>query len=154
GLVGLLLLAVPFALRFWPARTPPATRVDDDEDEEFDRLLTVVNPGYVGIAVCAECHARRAARVKTTRHYLACTTASGVKAPGFMPGRGQCDTRVPGLRFEMSRSGNNFFITAIRDTPAGEDRTPYQVGLVYGSGNKRDEMYFAWEDERLVRLPV
>jgi tetratricopeptide (TPR) repeat protein len=54
----------------------------------------------------------------------------------------------------MARSGENFLITSVRDAPEGEQRVSYQVGLVYGSANKRDEMYFAWQGDRLVRPPV
>jgi tetratricopeptide (TPR) repeat protein len=153
GLVGLLLLAVALVIWLRPHRIPPASALDEDDD--IDRPVAIVNPGYVGIEVCAECHTRRAAEFKTSRHYVACTPATGVAAPGFAPGRGQCDTRVPGLRFEMSRSGDDFFGTAVEATAEGEKRVSYQVGLVYGSANKRDEMYFAWqEDGRLCRLPL
>src|SRR5262245_25887315 len=150
GLVVLLLVGV--GLTIWLLRNRPAA-APLDEDDELDRGLAVANPGYVGIETCAECHDKRAALVKTTRHYLACRTASGVAAPGFTPGRGRCDTRFPGLHFEMSRSGDDFLVTAVQATPRGEERVPYQVGLVYGSANKRDEMYFAWQGDRLVRLP-
>jgi tetratricopeptide (TPR) repeat protein len=149
GLGVLLLLAVPVVLWFWPE---PASPVPVEEDD-LDREAPVVNPGYVGIDTCAQCHFKRAGVVKSSRHYVACRTAAGVAAPGFAPDRGQCDTRVPGLRFEMTRSGENYLATAIQSTAGGEKRVPYQIGLVYGSANKRDEMYFAWQDDRLVRLP-
>ena len=117
-------------------------------------MLAVVNPGYVGIEACAECHANRAAVFKTSRHYLACRPATGVAAPGFTPGRGRYDTRIPGLHFEMTRTGDDFFATSIQATPQGERRVSYQIGLVYGSANKRDELYFAWQDDRLSTLPA
>jgi tetratricopeptide (TPR) repeat protein len=152
GLVVLLLLGGALAVWLWPDRAPPA---GGDADEEFDRLLAVVNPGYVGIETCAECHTQRAADVKTTRHYLACRPAAdGVAAPGFSAGRGRFDTRLPGLRFEMTREGDDYFATSIQATAGGERRVCYQIGLVYGSANKRDEMYFAWQDDRLLHVPV
>jgi tetratricopeptide (TPR) repeat protein len=152
GLVGLALPAAALAIWLWPDRTPPASALDEDDD--LDRVLAVVNPGYVGIEVCAECHAQRAAAVKTTRHFLACRPATGVAAPGFAPGRGRYDTKVPGLRFEMTRSGDDFFATSVQATAAGEQRVTYKVGLVYGSANNRDEMYFTWQDDRLCNIPV
>jgi tetratricopeptide (TPR) repeat protein len=54
----------------------------------------------------------------------------------------------------MSRSGKDFFATAVEAAATGEKRISYQVGLVYGSGNKRDEMYFTWKDDHLFLLPV
>ncbi len=75
-------------------------------------------------------------------------------APGFTPGRGRYDTKVPGLHFEMTRSGDDFFATSVQATAEGEQRVSYQLGLVYGSANKRDEMYFAWQDDRLCNIPV
>jgi tetratricopeptide (TPR) repeat protein len=152
GLAGLVLLGAAVTFWLWPKRTPPASARDEDED--IDRVMAVVNPGYVGIEACAECHTQRAADVKTTRHYLACRPASGVASPGFAPGRGRCDTRFPGLRFEMTRSGDDFFATTVQATAEGEKRDTYQVGLVYGSANKRDEMYFAWRGDLLLRIPV
>lgn len=155
GAVGLAVLAAILAVWVWRELTPPATAPAASlEEEDLDRVLASVNPGYVGIETCAECHKERAAEFKTTRHYVACRTAEGVAAPGFAPGRGRCDTRVPGLHFEMTRSGDDFFAAAVQGTGAGEKRDPYKVGLVYGSANKRDEMYFAWQGDRLVRIPV
>jgi tetratricopeptide (TPR) repeat protein len=151
GLAVLLLLAANVAVRLWPRPTPPPS---PHAEEEADPTLTVVNPGYVGIETCAQCHAARAAEFKTTRHYVACTLASGVKSPGFEPSRGRYDTSVPGLHFEMTRSGDDFLATAVQATFKGPQRTAYKVGLVYGSGNTRDELYFAWEGDRLLVLPV
>jgi tetratricopeptide (TPR) repeat protein len=145
GLVGLLLAGL--AWWWWAGSTPAAP------DEDIDQALAVVNPGYVGIETCAKCHPKRAEVVKTSRHYVACRDARGVAAPGFAPGRGKCETRVPGLRFEMTRSGEDFVATAVTTTPEGENRVAYPVGLVYGSANTRDEMYFSWQGDHLVRLP-
>jgi tetratricopeptide (TPR) repeat protein len=151
--MGLLLLAA-IAVAFWSWRNRIPSPSTLDEDEDLDQVLAVVNPGYVGFEKCAECHVTRAAEFKTTRHYIACTPATGVASPGFKPGRGRYDTRVPGLRFEMTRSGDDFFATSVQTTTSGEQRTSFQIGLVYGSANKRDEMYFAWQDDRLYTLPA
>src|SRR4051812_31767510 len=74
ALAGSLLLAG--GLAFWSFRdraAPPPQAPTADEDAEEDEALAVVNPGYVGIETCAECHATRAAEFKEGRHYLACT---------------------------------------------------------------------------------
>jgi tetratricopeptide (TPR) repeat protein len=153
GVVGVLLLAA-LAVAFWAWRNRTTSASGLDEDDDIDQLLAVDNPGYVGIETCGACHEKRAAEFKTTRHYIACTPATGVAAPGFTPGRGRYDSRVPGLRFEMTRSGDDFLATAVQATAGGERRVSYQVGLVYGSANKRDELYFAWQDDRLYTLPA
>ncbi len=158
-LIGVL-VAGGVGLAFWLGYTPPAAEQPPPEspgfeDEDIERVLAVVNPGYVGIEVCAQCHAQRASVVKTTRHFLACRTAAeGVTAPGFAQGKGLFSTSVAGLQFEMSRTGTDFFLTRIESTPQGQQRSRYQIGLVYGSGSKHDEMYFAWQDDRLYHLPV
>jgi tetratricopeptide (TPR) repeat protein len=152
GLFLTLLVGTTLAVWFWPEETPPPAAETGDDD--LERLLAVVNPGYVGIETCAECHAARAAEFRTSRHYVACTTAAGVTAPGFHPGRGRYDPPIPGLRFEMTRWGDRYLATAVRATSEGEQRTSYEIGLVYGSGNQRDEMYFAWQDDRLHHIPV
>lgn len=151
--LGLLLMIVPVAILFWPDRPTPAP--PPDEDEDLDRLLAVVNPGYIGIETCAECHTARVKEFKTTRHFVACRTGEGVSPAGFAPGRGRCDIRSTGLRFEMTRSGSAFTATSIQATAQGDERTTYTIGLVYGAASKRDEMYFAWQpDGRVLRFPL
>jgi tetratricopeptide (TPR) repeat protein len=151
--LGLILFAGALAYYLRPERARPPQTIDAN-DEDIAHVLTVVNPGYVGIEVCAECHSQRAGVVKTSRHYLACRPASeGAAAPGFAPGCGLLNTRNAGLVFEMTHSGNEFFATRVQKG-GGEQRVPYQIGLVYGSASKHDEMYFAWQDDRLFHLPV
>jgi tetratricopeptide (TPR) repeat protein len=60
----------------------------------------------------------------------------------------------PGLRFEMTRTGNDFVATAIQARPRGEDRVSYKIDMVYGSGGTSDEMYFTWRDDQLFNLPI
>lgn len=153
GLVALVLLVGALGLWLRPTPTLPPPVLDTD-DSDIKVLLAVANPGYMGIGVCAECHAERAAEFKTTRHYVACTPASGVTAKGFAPGKGRFDSHIPGLHYEMMRSGTDFIATAVDARDGREKRVPYKIGLVYGSANKTDEMYFAWEGDRLFHLPV
>jgi Flp pilus assembly protein TadD len=157
GAIGLAAVVVSVGgLAFWHfrERPAPAAATADDGDDDIKQALAVVNPGYVGIDACAECHAQRAATFKTTRHFLACTPASGVAAPAFTPERGQYKIDGAGLRFEMTHAGHAYYATSIQATDAGEQRQTDQIALVYGSANKRDEMYFAWRDDRLVHIPV
>ncbi len=148
------LLLVPVALGFWFRPAGPEAPKEIDGAEDFDQLLVTANPGYVGIETCAECHTNRAAEFRTGRHYLACRSATGVAAPGFTPDRSSVSTRIPGLHFEMTRSGNDFFETRVLATAQGQQRSSDQIGLVYGSVGKHDEIYFAWQDDRLYELPV
>jgi tetratricopeptide (TPR) repeat protein len=133
----------------------PTPHAVDETDAEMDELLVPQNPGYVGIAVCAECHAERADSVRKTRHALACrAAATGALAPGFTDGRGRFDSASAGIRFDLSRTGTACRAVGTQRTSTGEDKREYQIGLVYGSGGKRDEMYFAWEGESLFHLPI
>jgi tetratricopeptide (TPR) repeat protein len=54
----------------------------------------------------------------------------------------------------MSRSGSDFFQTAIRTTPAGQERSTARIDLVLGAGGKADEVYLTWREGRLYELPV
>lgn len=81
---------------------------------------------------------------------MACVPANGAAAPGFAPGRGRHQTRDPNLHFDMTRAGADLLITGVQRTAQGERRLPYEVGLVYGAAGKSDEMYFAWQGDRLL----
>jgi tetratricopeptide (TPR) repeat protein len=150
--LGLLVAGVALALWLRPGLV--GQRPTEDDEDEDDPVPVAVNPGYVGPQACAGCHARRVAEFQRTRHFLACTPASGARAPGFAPGRGLHPTRDPRLHFEMTRSGDEFIATGVQDTPRGVERVAHRIELVYGAGGKADEMYFAWQGDRLYNLPV
>lgn len=134
-----------------PGPTPaPIAEVED----ESDVVAPAANPGFVGIAVCSECHAKRAEEFRASRHVHASRPTSDIASPGFAPGRGTHPTRDPNVRFEMSRTPDDWIATGIRQSAAGEERIEYRIGLVYGAGGTRDEMYFAWQGDRLVQLPI
>lgn len=139
-------------LWWWPHFAPRPT--PRDEQFESDTPTAAANPGFVGIHVCAECHDHRAAEFRKTRHFLACTPASGAAAPGFAPGRGVHVTRDEHMRFEMSRTGDQLLATGIHTSPLGERRVDYHIGLVYGAAGHGDEMYHAWQGDKLSTLPV
>ncbi|MBI2803582.1 MAG: hypothetical protein HYX68_01195 [Planctomycetes bacterium] len=150
--VAVLLLLAAGATAWWWWRPDLNWRQGPGDDDDIK--IEVVNPGYVGIKACAECHAKRVKEFEGTRHFVACTPPSGIGAPGFKPGRGLHLTGNPKLRFEMTRSGADCFLTGIQNGPDGETRTQYQVGLVYGASGKSDEMYFCWQDNKLVVHPI
>src|SRR5262245_14976467 len=138
---------------WWWRPAPPPLSAADDEDDILEP--PAAEPGYVGPQACAACHAARAAHLQGTRHFLACCPpAADLMPAGFAPGRGAHPTRFPGLRFEMTRSGGDFIQTAIRSTPAGEERTAAHIDLVYGAGGGNDEVYFTWHGQGLYELPV
>ncbi len=145
-------------LAFWAGFAPAPLQEERShavipypDDEDLYELTNVKNPGYVGIETCAECHAARATTFKTGRHYLACRPAPiGVAAPAFAGGRIAHETTARGLRFETARVGTDFLITRVRD----DRRDEHTIGLVYGSAGKQDEMYFAWDGDRLSHLPM
>ncbi|MFO0802052.1 MAG: tetratricopeptide repeat protein [Gemmataceae bacterium] len=151
--VGLaILLAVGIGAALWlrpPADPVTAPPVQEDENDD---VPPAANPGFVGIAVCAECHAKRVDQFHGTRHFHA--SQPGTDSPGFNAGKGTHITRDPNVRFEMSREADGLHAAGIRRTPEGDERIDYRIGLVYGSGGTRDEMYFAWQDNRLVQLPI
>ena len=101
--IGGLLLAAGAGV-FWFQFGGNSAPVSLDDDDDTDQALAVVNPGYVGIDACAECHDQRAASFRKSRHYLACRMANGAGAQGFTPGRGLSTTCIPGVKFEMSRT--------------------------------------------------
>jgi tetratricopeptide (TPR) repeat protein len=149
-----MLAAACGAVAFWRRSLPlppvQALATADTEDEE----PSAPDPGYLGPQACAACHPRRVAEFQTTPHLRACRRPQdGPMPPGFAPGRGTHVPPVPGLRFEMTQTGGEFFQTTVRSTPAGEQRTTTRIDLVYGA-NKADEVFFTWRDDRLYELPV
>lgn len=140
-------------LWFW-LRPDGSSQQKPENEEDPDPLQAVVNPGYVGIGVCAECHAERCTEFQRTRHFHACVPASGIASPGFAPGRGVHPTRDPTLSFEMSRSGDEYLATVSQATSQGVNRVAYPIDLAYGAGGAGDEMYFSWRDDQLYNLPL
>jgi tetratricopeptide (TPR) repeat protein len=95
------------------------------------------------------------AEFQKTAHFRACRTPEPATMPaGFAPGRGTYATREPGLRFEMARAGGDFLQTVVRATPAGEQRTPAHVDLVYGGTGGTDEVFFTWHGDWLYELSL
>jgi tetratricopeptide (TPR) repeat protein len=141
---------------YWPRPHPPIDPVALDDDLPDP---PPADPGYLGPDACARCHDARVAEFKKTSHFRACRAPEpAAMAAGFAPGRNVYSAantyaRDPGLRFEMTRRGDEFFEAAVRSTPAGEERGEARIDLVYGSGGA-DEVYLTWHDDRLYELPV
>ncbi|HEV3115720.1 MAG TPA: tetratricopeptide repeat protein [Gemmataceae bacterium] len=129
---------------------PNGTIVDTE-----DASTIVRNPGYLGPQACAPCHSGRVAEFRSTRHFRACCVPQTATMPaGFAPGRGRYATHNQGLRFEMGERRGEYYETAVRSTPGGEERTSGHIDLVYGSGGGADEIYFTWHGDRLNELPM
>src|SRR5262245_1609178 len=91
-----------------PGIAPSFTHDIDDE-------IIVTNPGYVGPNACAECHANRVGEFLGTRHAIACVEPSAQRVTPSLATQPNALT-VPGanVRFEMSRAGDDFLLTAVR----------------------------------------
>jgi tetratricopeptide (TPR) repeat protein len=154
AVVAIVLGGAAVAALCWrrPSPSVPPVVLEEEDDEADER--TPPNPGYLGPQACAACHARRVAEFQTTSHFRACRPARvGEMPPGFDPGRGNYATRDPAVRFEMTRTGDEFLLTALRPKPTGEERTSSRIDLVYGAA-RADEVFFSWRGEGLYELPV
>jgi tetratricopeptide (TPR) repeat protein len=135
-----------------PAPTAADAAVSCDGDLEEP---PVANPGYVGAQACAACHAERVTECQSTNHFRTFRVPDPAAMPaGFEAGKQLYRSQHPGLRFEMSRSGNEYFQTQICTTADGEERSPARIDLVLGAGGKADEVYLTWHEGRLYELPV
>jgi tetratricopeptide (TPR) repeat protein len=143
------------AITFWcQRRAPPPGSAVASQNVDFDEPAAP-DPGYLGPQACAACHAQRVAEFQATRHFQACRLPQAeTMPPGFAPERGSYVTRDPALHFEMTRAGGDFVQTAIRATPAGEQRMSTPIALVYGSAGTADEIYFTWHGDKLYELPM
>lgn len=137
----------------WVARPPIA--VSDPGADLDERSSKLARPDYVGPDACAACHAERAAEFRTSRHFWACSLPDGETMPAAFSSKDAAYvTREPSLRFEMTRSGDDFFETAIRESASGEQRTSSRIDFVYGAGAATDEVYLTWHGDRLYELPI
>lgn len=153
------LLAAGAGYWYWSGRNPPppapvASNTLPDDDADLPPVV-VRNPGYVGAQACAPCHAKRVGDFLHTRHAVAVTPPRPEAMPArFTDGRGTHRSHVPGVRFEMTRSGTDYLHTTVRPGPQGEQRFASKIDLVYGGGGVLDEVYFTWRGDRLYELPV
>ena len=115
----------------------------------------IPNPGFVGPDACRACHAERVEEFMHTNHAHTFRMPTVEKMPdGFQGERARFETRFPGLRFEMSQDANEFFVSSVRATETGEQRTTKRIDLILGAGTA-DDVYIHWDDEdRMFELPM
>ncbi len=127
----------------------------EPQDEVSTPQAAAERSAYLGMQACAACHAERVAEFRSTRHCLACCPPDPATMPAAFSSTGAVYApRDAAVRFEMSRSGDEFFQTAILTTPKGEQRTQSRIDLVYGAGAGTDEVYLTWHGDRLYELPI
>ncbi len=104
---------------------------------------------------CVDCHSDRVAEFVRTNHARTFRRASPDTMPaGFAPGHGTFVSPDRALRFEMTRAGNQFIQTAIRQSASGEERAATAIDLILGAGTA-DDVYVSWrEDGRMYELPM
>lgn len=148
-----IVLAVLYV--WWPPGNPPDEPPLPDLaqlNEDPDVPIVPLNPGYLGANACRACHTSRVAEFQKTPHALACRRPhDGPMAPGFDPGRGHYATPDPGLRFQMTREGGEYFQTAFFRESGTTQQSRSRIDLVYGA-NKADEVFFSWRGDRLYEL--
>src|SRR5262245_1402288 len=98
-LVVAALAAALAGVGYWQWMSKPAVQEFSHQDEpDSDPVAT--NPGYVGVQACASCHRERVAEFEHTTHFRACREPrTGEMPPGFAPGKGEYQSRIPALRF-------------------------------------------------------
>jgi len=111
--------------------------------------------GYLGPQACAECHRDRVREFSETRHFMACLQPDPALMPvGFEEGNNVYRSADPPVRFEMTKREGDYFQAAMADTAGGEYKAESKIGFVYGAGGTTDEVYLAWQGNRLYELPV
>ena len=154
-IVGLLVAAIGSAIVLWRPPAPGLPGAGLPSEDAHQGVPVVVNPGYLGMEACADCHADRVAEFRKTNHARTFRVPDAATMPGgFTEGRGNFQTLDASLRFEMTRSGNEFFQTSVQATSAGEKRTTSRIDFVLGAGGKADEVYLTWHGDRLYELPM
>ena len=152
------LVAAGAAIAGWRIDVPPPMPAGPSDGEVAGAAATLARSAYsryAGMQACAACHAERVAEFQSTRHCLACCPPAAATMPAAFGSKDAVyRAHDPKLRFEMTRSGDEFFETAILKTPQGEQRTTSRIDLVYGAGAGTDEVYLSWTGERLYELPI
>lgn len=119
---------------------------------DLEPALVNENPGFVGHQVCKECHATRVTEFEETRHHLACCTPDQQPMPkAFARKMVFSPERIKSAQFEMSGTEGRFQQRVLAEGVAKQDSP---IGLIYGSQGIADEIYFSWNENRLVELPV
>ncbi len=109
---------------------------------------------YVGISVCAECHAERVDEFRATNHFRTSRLPVPAEIDSLLAGAtGVFQTRDPRLRFEMRKEGEHLIQSAVMQSDSSPLRRSERVELIYGAGGV-DEIHMYWKADRLFQLPV
>lgn len=113
------------------------------------------NPGYVGPAVCARCHAERVAECEGSSHWQTCRPPRAPQMPpGFDAAPRRFVPRFSGVSFEMEAEDGRYTQKTVRTVASGRQSVSTRIDLVLGSG-KADDVYLAWHDDgRMHELPI
>jgi tetratricopeptide (TPR) repeat protein len=148
---GIVLLICVFWFRPQSVITPvPETGAGDRVKKSI-----AINPGYLGVSACIDCHADRVAEFRQTRHFVANRIPDpSVMPEGFKSGHGRYRLPEWPLQFEMSESLGRFQQTALQSQDLTRRSTTADIALIYGSAGGNDEVYFTWHGDRLCELPM
>jgi hypothetical protein len=110
--------------------------------------------GYVGDAVCRNCHIKEFEGYSQTRHHRTSQLPSSSSILGkFSAGKNTMETFNPQVRFRMDAKGDAFFETAFTGKPGQKKSRTERIDLVIGSGRK-GQTYLYWRGDQLFELPV
>ncbi len=128
-----------------PTQEPAVAAID-----EFV-VPAVVNPGYLGIDTCSECHFERVAEFRHTRHFKAmCVPDAPTMPEGFLAGKGDFQTPDAPIHFQMTNENGRY----IQKTTDQTNSTSSEIAFVFGAAGGNDEVYFSWRDGKLNELPM
>jgi tetratricopeptide (TPR) repeat protein len=154
AIVAVFLIGVGY--RWLPRKTDPNLQTRTDSEPAglpFD-LESETDHGYVGWAVCSECHRGRVEEFQETRHFHALKLPDQVKFPGgFEPGRNSFTPPGSPVRFDMAIAPAPV-ITAV---PLADSTAPAVVSpveFIYGAGAGTDEVYFTRKGDQLFEMPI
>lgn len=170
---------------WWMRQRPEASVVPKDNlagperNETFEgnwfesdsaSLVLSRNPGFVGPAACETCHAENYAAASQSRHFLACRPVQPQEMPAAFAFAGDVaeqavqaksvfQTRHAGLRFEMRRENNQFWMDTFQRAEGVPESTlpdhSSRFDLVLGSGGKFDDVFLSWRDDGwMYELPM
>jgi tetratricopeptide (TPR) repeat protein len=124
--------------------------------EQVASLVASKNPGYTGPQACAECHKEKYESAAGTNHFRACRLVTAEEMPdGFDGEKSVFQTAYPGLRFEMRREADRFFMHTVEGADSTASDLKSSIDLVLGSGGKFDDVLLSWRDNgSMVELPM
>lgn len=110
--------------------------------------------GFLGPEGCRECHAEVVDSFMETAHFQTSRWPDSDEAIAeYAPGKNLFQTSVPGLRYEMTSNGDDFFQKVMLEKGGKTYTHQEQVDIVTGSGN-HGLTYLYWQEDRLYQLPI